>query len=243
MELVDSQLVNDRSAAIAQVVPLINKNIDTFKARGRAATVEGICELMWGDRENATKALQSLMEWRISAAKEEEVKANKSSGPSTNNDDEMRRLTTNMEIMSHLGSISGDQLGLAGLAPLCHGFDVIIACELIYDDNHHAALVATLKQVMCSNTTCVVGFVDRPMSFMFFAKLADALDEPADADSDEELPEDHKSTAGKLFQVQEVTGFDTMGMQEVFLYLVTLSPEAVRRRESLRKCHLTQGRG
>eukprot|EP00277_Geminigera_cryophila_P016641 CAMPEP_0179437762 /NCGR_PEP_ID=MMETSP0799-20121207/21600_1 /TAXON_ID=46947 /ORGANISM="Geminigera cryophila, Strain CCMP2564" /LENGTH=244 /DNA_ID=CAMNT_0021218913 /DNA_START=1 /DNA_END=735 /DNA_ORIENTATION=+ len=104
------------------------------------------------------------------------------------------------------------------LATLQNRPDILIMSEVIYnqsgdslyDDEFHDNLVWTLMQLVKPGTIVYNVFVDRPFSFMFFAKI-------------DELP-------GKPFQVQEIKEeeYDNLGLDDddakVFLHRLVYSP-------------------
>ena len=54
-------------------------------------------------------------------------------------------------------------------------YDAVILSELVYDEELHAELVATLGRALRPGAVAHSVFCDRPCSFNFFVQLAEAL--------------------------------------------------------------------
>lgn len=84
--------------------------------------------------------------------------------------------------------------------------------DSLYDDDFHDGLVWTLLQLVRPGTIVYNIFVDRPFSFMFFAKI-------------DELP-------GKPFQVEQIKegDFDNLGLNDedakVYIHRLVYNPDA-----------------
>ena len=69
----------------------------------------------------------------------------------------------------------GDGDGLS--RSFAEGFEVVVMSELVYDEDLHDPLLLTLHRALAPGCEAWSVFCDRPFSFNFFAKLADAPEE------------------------------------------------------------------
>ena len=66
----------------------------------------------------------------------------------------------------------GERNGLS--ATFAENYDAAILSELVYDEELHAELVATLSRALRPGAVAHSVFCDRPWSFNFFVQLAEA---------------------------------------------------------------------
>uniref|UniRef100_A0A7S0XLZ4 Uncharacterized protein n=1 Tax=Erythrolobus madagascarensis TaxID=708628 RepID=A0A7S0XLZ4_9RHOD len=98
---------------------------------------------------------------------------------------------------------------------MCHPYDTIVCCELVYDEDAHAALCATLVCIFTHSPSavCHLAFIDRPFSQLFLVHLADSRLPPTQ----------QSSSTAPFFSVRPITPRNSMLIDELQYYAVTRS--------------------